>query len=136
MDHKTYNSAAQSDYLKFTAPYYNAINPTTVYFEVEKVSAFVNSLGHIEFFDQENQSLGFVDVPAAKSPDMYGHSGQYGEVHYKADCETICLKLPVYGWEDGYPHCDGEYDRWTRYVIRWFYVIFDCKTQKITIPEM
>ncbi len=135
MDHKTFNSAEQSDYLKLTAPYVNAINPTSVLFEVEKVSAFVNSLGHIEFFDEANQSLGFVDVPAAESPDLYGHSGQYGEMYYKTDGGTIRFKLPVYGWDDCYPNCDGESDRWDRYVARWFYVVFDCQTQKITIHD-
>jgi hypothetical protein len=135
MDYKLFNSAEQSDYLKLTAPYVNAINPTTVLFQGEKVSAFVDSLGHIAFFDESNQSLGFVDIPAAESPDLYGHSGQYGELYCKSDGERIQFKLPVYGWDDCYPYCDGESDRWDRYVARWFYVVFDCKTRTISVQD-
>ena len=40
-DQLNYNSAAQSEFLEINALYYNAINPTTITFENEKVKAFV-----------------------------------------------------------------------------------------------
>ena len=135
MNQISFNSSKQTDYTEIHAPYYNAIEPTAVFFEKEKISAFVNSLGHIEFFDEQNNSLGFTDVPAAESPDMYGHSGQYGKVRCMSDGKTVRFKLPIYDWEDSYPHCDGESDRWTRRTIRHFYVIFDCETQRITVTD-
>lgn len=135
MYHRNYNSAAQTEPLRIPAPYYNAIDPTAVFFEVERITATVDSLGHIEFFDQDKQSLGFVDVPAAESPDLYAHSGQYGEVHCRAESGRVIFDLPVYRWVDHYPHCDGESDRWSRYVVRWFRVEFDCRTRMISIVD-
>lgn len=131
----SYNSVKQTDYAALHAPYYNAIRDTEILFEEEKIIATVNSVGHIEFFDEEKQSLGAVDIPAAESPDMYAHSGQYGEVRYKAEKDVISFELPLYRWEDSYPHCDGESDRWSRYVVRWFHVVFDVKTKQIAIPD-
>lgn len=128
-----YNSKTRNDFLELKAPYYNAILPTTVFYENEKIFVNVDSLGHIEFFDEGKNSLGFVDVPAAESPDMYGHSGQYGEMKCGMEGENICLELPVYGWNDDYPYCDGESDRWTRYIARWFKVVFDVENRKIEI---
>lgn len=133
MENKVFNSTAQADYLELTAPYYNAIYDTMVSFEVENISVFVNSLGHVEFYDHNERSLGFVDYPAAESPDMYAHSGQYGTVRCSSDGEKIRIQLPVYEWLDSYPHCDGESDRWTRRTLRWFDVVFDCKTRQINV---
>lgn len=129
-----YNSKTDSGYKTISALYYNAIDPTTVVFEEEGVSAFVNSLGHIEFSDASGV-LGFIDHPAAESPDMYAHSGQYGTVEYAADGKEIRFRFPVYEWDDYYPHCDGESDRWNRRTVRHFFVVFDCGTKTITIEE-
>ena len=135
MEHFVFNSKTAEKALTLTAPYYNAIRPTTVEFEEEGCSVFVNSEGHIEVYDKENNSLGFVDVPCAESPDMYAHSGQYGTIDCFADGKTITLTLPVYEWEDYYPHCDGESDRWNRKTIRHFRVVFDCESKEITILD-
>lgn len=136
MDHYTFHSGGPKPYLELRAPYFNAINPTTVDFEAEQISVFVNSLGHIEFFDAQGNSLGCVDRPAAESPDMYAHSGQYGTVRCLCDGARVMLRLPVYHWEDDYPYCDGESDRWTRTVVRWFQVAFDCANREITIRDL
>ena len=131
----SFNSKTDSGYQTITAPYYNAIRPTTVVFEQEGVSAFVNSLGHIEFFDAQGTSLGFVDRPAAESPELYAHSGQYGTVEYTADGREIRFRFPVYEWDDFYPHCDGESDRWNRRTVRHFSVVFNCGSKAIRIEE-
>ena len=135
MDHFVFNSKTRTAPLELKAPYYNAINPTTVVFEEEGFSAYMDSVGHIEFYDGENHSLGFVDVPCAESPDMYAHSGQYGTMECSADGETITITLPVYDWEDYYPHCDGESDRWNRKTIRHFRVVFDCTAKTIAVLD-
>ena len=131
-----YDSSVNSDEITINAPYYNAIRPTKVLFEQEKLSISVDSLGHIEFFDSNDLSLGFVDVPAAKSPDLYGHTGQYGTVWCKTDGDQIWVRLPVYYWEDYYPHCDGESDRWNRKTSGHFYVVFNCQTKEISIKDL
>ncbi len=135
MEHKTFDSAAGIEYLKLTAPYYNAIVPTTVYFQQEKISVSVDSLGHIAFFDGEGHPLGSVDLPVHKDPSNYGHTAQYGEVRCGADGSTITIHLPIYYWTDNYPHCDGESDRWDRHVDGWFRVVFDCATHAIMILD-
>jgi len=130
---KVYNSSEGTDYLELQAPYYNAINPTKVKFQQEQISAYVDSLGHVEFYDMDENSLGFVDVPVDEDPSKYAHSAQYGTVKCMADGDKITFQLPVYDWDDYYPNCDGESDRWNRRTIRWFNIEFDCKTQQIMI---
>ena len=133
MDRKTYHSSASAEPLRITAPYYNAINPTTVFFAQEKVLVFMNALGHIEFFDENEISLGAVDVPVSKDPSKYAHTAQYGEVLCAGDGKTITLSLPVYWWSDSYPHCDGESDRWSRHIDYWFRIVFDCESKTLTV---
>lgn len=135
MDRITFNSGTQTQPLQLDAPYVNAINPTTVFFEQEKVSLFVDALGHIEFFDGEGHSLAAVELPVHKDPSAYGHSAQYGTVRCAADGAAITVFLPVYGWHDSYPHCDGESDRWDRYTARWFRVVFDCAARRIQVLD-
>lgn len=135
MDRKTYDSKTGKDYIEIKAPYYNAINPTFVYFEQEKISVTMDSLGHIEFFDEDEKSLGFADFPVSKDPSEYGHTAQYGEIRISSDGNEITVHLPVYGWNDSYPNCDGESDRWTRYIGRWFRIVFDCENKKISVLD-
>lgn len=135
MDNKTYNSSVSNDYIEINAPYYNAINPTTVFFEQEKVYVSMNSLGHIEFYSEDESSLGFVDFPVSKDPSKYAHSAQYGTVRCSSDGKEITVFLPVYWWSDSYPHCDGESDRWTRHTERWFSIVFDCESKNISVID-
>ena len=136
MDHITFDCSIRSTPLQIDAPYYNAIKDTTVCFLQENISVFVNSLGHIEFFDTEKCSLGFVDFPVHKDPSEYGHTAQYGTIKCISDGNTITFFLPVYYWTDSYPHCDGESDRWSRHISSWFRVVFDCSTQQISILDL
>ncbi len=133
MDKKVYDSAVKCDALTITAPYYNAIKDTKVFFEQEKIAVTMNSLGHIAFFNAQEELLGVVDVPVSKDPSKYAHTAQYGQVRCTADGKAITLFLPVYWWGDSYPDCDGEYDRWTRYIDYWFRIVFDCESQQISI---
>lgn len=135
MERKVFDSLNCTERLKLVAPYYNAIVPTTIVFEREKVSAFVDSMGHIEIFDDKENSLAAVDVPVSSDPSEYGHSAQYGAVECAAENGVITFYLPVYGWQDHYPNCDGESDRWSRYTDRWFRVVFDCREGTLTILD-
>ena len=135
VDHYTFDTSQRTHPIELCAPYFNAINPTTVVFEQEKISVYVDSLGHIEFFDSANQSLGFVDLPAADSPDLYAHSGQYGRVWCFVEDGKICVKLPVYNWIDHYPDCDGEYDRWSRREVEYFRVVLDPVVHTIAVLD-
>lgn len=130
-----FDSSVRAEALELQAPYYNAIVPTTVRFVRERVAVYVDALGHIEFFEENGQSLGAVDVPVDKDPSKYGHTAQYGTVKCCADGARVTLTLPVYGWHDSYPHCDGESDRWDRYVARWFRVVFDCGSRAIEVLD-
>lgn len=130
-----YDSNIATKPLEINAPYYNAILDTTIFFEQEKISLFINSLGHIVFSSESGDVLGSLDLPVHKDPSEYGHTAQYGQVKCTADGQNITIYLPIYYWEDSYPHCDGESDRWSRYVSRWFRVVFHCNTHQITILE-
>ena len=135
MDQFIFDSSTRSEPLQLTAPYYNAINPTTVFFSQEKVSVSVDSLGHIVFSEEGNQILASVNLPVAKDPSDYGHTAQYGNLHCAADGSTVTVFLPVYYWTDSYPHCDGESDRWSRHIDRWFRVVFDCVSRQLVILD-
>lgn len=135
MEYKTFDSSTRTEPLELTAPYFNAILPTTVTFVREQISLFVDSLGHVEFFDAAQRSLGKVELPVHKDPSAYGHTAQYGNAKCTADGGSITLFLPVYSWTDSYPHCDGESDRWDRHVDRWFRVVFDCTSHTVSILD-
>lgn len=133
MDHKVYNSTAMSGSLCISSGNRYDIDATSVYFEEEKITVTVDSYGHIEFFegDDQSKSLDAVHVPASGTQE--DPIDRYGKVELKKDGNTILLELPRYRWEDNYPHCDGEYDRWDRYTKGSFQVIFDLETKKITV---
>lgn len=135
MDRRSYDSSLQTNQIEIKAPHYNAINPTTVLFEREKISVSLNSLGHIEFFDENEKTLGFVDLPVSKDPSEYAHSAQYGEIRCSSDGKQITVFLPVYWWSDSYPNCDGEYDRWTRHIDRWHKVVYDCNSGVLSVID-
>ena len=135
MEERIYDSSVTGEEIVLKARYYNAIEPTSVFFKRENVTLFVDALGHIEFFDAEKNSLGFVERPVGKDPSAYAHSAQYGEVRCASDGKSITVFLPVYWWSDSYPHCDGESDRWTRHIDRWFRVVFHCKSRQIIVYE-
>ena len=132
MENKIYSG---NKVMEITAPYYNAICDTTVFFQQEKISVFMNSLGHIEFFDDAGNSLGFVDFPVHKDPSQYAHTAQYGTIRCSSDGKEVTVFLPVYWWSDSYPHCDGESDRWTRHIDHWFRIVFDCDARTISILD-
>ena len=135
MYHLTYDSAVSTTRLTLTAPYYNAINPTKVCFTQEQICVSMDSLGHIEFFDVGERSLGSADFPVSEDPSKYAHTAQYGNMECSADGCSVTVYLPIYYWLDSYPHCDGESDRWTRRIERWFRVVFDCKSRTITVLD-
>ena len=128
-----FNSKLQTTFCEIVAPYYNAIRPTKVLFEHEKVSVFVDSLGHIEFCNLDNNLLATIDLPVSKDPSEKAHTAQYGTVRCGIDEEQICVYLPIYSWTDHYPDCDGEFDRWSRHLERWFKVIYNRETNKIAV---
>ena len=132
---RIYNSAETTDFMKLEAPYYNAIETTEVTFENENIIVYADSLGHIEFFDMENNSLGYVDYPVSDDPSEKGHQAQYGDADCGIEDGNVCVKLPVYDWYDYYPNCDGESDRWKRIIVRWFRVVFDIGSREIRVID-
>ena len=133
--HRTYNSDSAKEFMKLVAPYYNAIETTKVTFENENVIVYADSLGHIEFFDMGNNSLGSVDFPVSDDPSEKGHQAQYGDAECGVEDGNVCVKLPVYDWHDYYPSCDGESDRWKRIIVRWFRIVFDLNIKEIIILD-
>ena len=135
MTEKRYDSAASCEPLEIKAFYYTAIEPTVVHFEQEKIFVSMDSLGHFEFVDEEQNKLAVLDYPVSKDPSEYGHSAQYGEIRCSSDGKEITIFLPVYGWEDNYPNCDGESDRWDRYISRWFRIVFNCESKEVSVLD-
>ena len=135
MEQLIFNSTVNMEPLTIKAPYYNAILPTAVTFINEHTTLQIDSLGHIEFCGDDMQVLCTLDLPVHKDPTEYGHSAQYGEVKCSADGHSITLFLPIYDWEDSYPNCDGESDRWSRYIVRWFRVVYDCETSTAVVLD-
>ena len=135
MEQLIFDSAVRTDPLTIKAPYYNAILPTAVSFVREHTTLCIDSLGHIEFCGDGMPQSCTLDLPVHKDPTAYGHSAQYGEVKCASDGHTVTLYLPLYDWEDSYPNCDGESDRWSRYIVRWLCVVYDCETHTAAVLD-
>ena len=104
------------------------ISSTTIYFELEKIAVKIEARGYIEFFDQEENRLAFIDIP-----EQTGGKESYENVLCGVEDGALILKLPIVEWIDNYPHCDGEHDRWDSRTIGYNIVTFDVYTNKITL---
>lgn len=99
--------------------YYGFVENTEVFFTGEKVYLTVENTGKIVFTNADGKQLAETFV----MPDT--HNNKHDNAWCKAEDGKIHLFLPVVAYEDNYPHCDGEYDRWSEVYIGYNCVTFN-----------
>lgn len=78
--------------------------------------------GEIDIFDSESNKL----LSAKVELPSFGDE-KYSEVKCAVKNSIITLGFPKYTYEDNYPNCDGEYDRWTKKIDYYRFFCYDIK---------
>ncbi len=103
------------------------ISSTAIEFTNENIVVTIEAKkGEVVFYDMQDNILASISVAL---PD--GGDGKFSEVMCKAENSRIMLGFPEYTYKDNYPNCDGEYDRWTKIVSGYNYVVFDTETNTV-----
>lgn len=66
----------------------------------------------VRFLDGAGKLLLQEDLP----PVTEGRK-EYLHVYCSGNEKQLSVAFPLYRWEDYYPHCDGEFDRWDATII-------------------
>lgn len=82
--------------------------------------------GQVEFFDPEGKAL------LAAKVDLPGGDERFSEVRCSAEADEILLGFPRYSYQDNYPHCDGEHDRWTKTISGYRFLRYDLRSNTLT----
>ncbi len=98
-----FNSTLQTEEAAFTFDKENNA-PICVFFENENISLKADHLGNAVFFNNDGE-----EILSAKTE--YRHRFQLFAC--KVTQNDIILRFPTTIEIDHYPHCDGEYDRWS-----------------------
>ena len=88
------------------------ISLTRIVFENEQLQVEIEArTGRIDFFDMADNKL-----LSAKATVPLDGDEKFSEVKCSVDNGQLLLGFPEYTYEDNYPHCDGEHDRWTKVI--------------------
>lgn len=82
--------------------------------------------GEVEFCDSQANKLFSVKVSTPACGDE-----KFSEVKCSVEGDIISLGFPEYSYEDNYPNCDGESDRWTKRISGFNYLCYDFKNNRI-----
>lgn len=96
------------------------ISLTNIRFVKEEITVQIEAkTGEVKLLNPEGEELSSakVDVPT------YGDE-KFSEVKCLVENGQLKLGFPQYGYEDHYPNCDGEHDRWTKYIKDISYLCF------------
>ena len=97
------------------------ISLTKVEFKNENIVALIESkTGEINFCDLQSNNLLSTKTETPQSGD-----DKFSEVKCIVEGNQIKLGFPKYDYKDNYPNCDGEYDRWTKTISGYDYLIYD-----------
>lgn len=127
MHNRIYDSeGADRDKLYTFRNLYGHAEDTDVFFEKENLHMIALETGEITF---ESADKDFRREYYVK-PDT--KNGLHSNIYCMQREGKILAWFPVCGYEDNYPYCDGEYDRWTEYVIEYVQLTFDLSAGEIT----
>ena len=121
-----FDSAArpEGELLTLAAGY---VSLNAIDFVQEQITVQIESkTGDVVFFDSSARPLLSVKVPVPTDGDE-----KLSHVNCAVSGEVIRLGFPEYDYEDTYPHCDGESDRWKKVIAGYRYLCYDCKNNCI-----
>lgn len=82
--------------------------------------------GEVEFFGKDSTKLLSTKVPLPEDGDE-----KFSEVKCIVEEGRIKLGFPKYTYEDNYPNCDGESDRWTKVIAGYTLLCYDIESNSI-----
>lgn len=82
--------------------------------------------GEVVFSDLNSNKLLSVKVEMPSSGD-----DKFSEIKCIVQNGQIKLGFPQYTYEDNYPNCDGEHDRWTKTIQDFRYLCYDIESNQI-----
>ena len=82
--------------------------------------------GEVKFYNSEHKELLLTVVQTPSSGDE-----RFSEVKCVVVDGQIKLGFPQYTYNDNYPHCDGEHDRWTKTISGFNFLCYDFKNNCI-----
>ena len=103
------------------------VSLTEIVFANENITAHIEAkTGEVDFYDTEGKKCMSAKVETPLSGDE-----KFSEVKCIVEDGQIKLGFPQYTYEDNYPHCDGEYDRWTKTISGFVFLCYDFKNNRI-----
>ena len=102
------------------------------YILFEKAGFYVNihNKGTFTFCAPDYRKLAVI-----QARPMDSGRGCYMDILITTTEDGIRFQFPEYTWTDHYPHCDGESDRWDRYISRWFRIVFNCESKEAAVLD-
>ena len=103
------------------------VSDNEILFVHEKIIVQIESkTGAVAFCNEQGNVL-----QAAKAELPQTGDEKFSEVHCAVSEDLIKLGFPQYTYEDNYPHCDGEHDRWTKRISGYRFVCYNYKNNCI-----
>lgn len=103
------------------------ISLTKIRFVNENITVAVEAkTGEVDFYDSEAKKCLSTKIEVPLSGDE-----KFSEVKCIVDGQQIKLGFPQYTYEDNYPYCDGEHDRWTKTISGFHFLCYDFKNNCI-----
>ena len=104
---------------------YISLNEIT--FAAENIIVSIEACnGEVIFSDLNSEKLLSVKAELPSSGDE-----KFSEIKCIVENGQIKLGFPQYAYEDNYPHCDGEHDRWTKTILDFRFLCYDIKSNQI-----
>ena len=99
------------------------VSANEIAFEKENIIVTIESrTGDLAFCDEKLNILLSAKIDLPTSGDE-----KFSEVKCIVADGKIKLGFPQYTYEDNYPHCDGEHDRWTKTISGFRFLCYDLK---------
>lgn len=97
------------------------ISMNEIEFTNEKIFVHLEAkTGEIEVYDLDSKKLVSARVQLPTTGDE-----KFSEVQCSVEENQIKLGFPQYTYEDNYPYCDGEHDRWTKKISGFRFWCYD-----------
>ena len=104
---------------------YISLNEIT--FAKENIAVSIEACtGEVIFSNLDSGKLLSVKAETPSSGD-----DKYSEIKCIVRDGQIKLGFPLYAYEDNYPNCDGEHDRWTKTISDFRFLCYDIKSNQI-----
>ena len=122
-----YNGEVQYSSLYRLPNFYGTVEDTELFLENEKISLTVTKTGNVVFADEG----GSVIAETAVEPKT--RKNIHEDAFLRVQDGKLYLYFSIMDYEDNYPNCDGESDRWTSVCIGYDCLVFDILSANLQI---